>query len=1152
MKSNLSIKPHQKTVLQKSLSLRHSPSHSQSSETVRHALYYNYWGKAQHNIVARNDENKAVNFQDLVSAAASTSASSFCSSSYHLLVYHSLDVAAVGQVFLKQHPLVLGKLSGLTGWSQDDFLKWFIFFLALHDVGKFAESFQNLKPDAAQILEPHRDRFRQYKEKHDTLGWRLWHKYLKNRCSVVESQGNSLNIFKEEGDTPIDRAQISTAGWQQAAAGDEAIDFFINSVTGHHGQPPDATGSSRSLDDDFTAHDQQAALEFLNAAVHIFNLQDKKFPTPDAETDSPSYLEAAKIASWWLNGVAVLSDWLGSNTQYFPYETKIMPLHQYWPTAQQKAQKAVEQVGLLKQESAKNFNLSNIIKNAQASPLQKVCNEWPISQGVEDKFDAADGDTLYSEWPTGPVPHLFILEDVTGSGKTEAAILLAHKLMQANLGAGVFFALPTMATSNAMHQRVAKFYRHLFKPKASGAAPSFVLAHSKSKWMPFLNKMAPASAGTTASTATVSVATEPAASAGSALAGTVKMSASAPDKVSDQVLDFNYSSNEITASSHCNEWLSDNRKKSLLADVGVGTIDQALLSILPAKHQSLRLLGLMNKIIIVDEVHACDAYMNQLLCQLLEAQSRVGGSVILLSATLPHNQKQKLIQSYAKPYKDMSKMASSSSTSGTTASSASTSGATVLSDAASRASTSTTSTVKASSFTQARYPLITNFNAHGLTEQSVEAATTRKLNVQFLKQEDDVLTLIKTKAEQGACVCWIRNTIYDALDAYNKIKSYYPKTTSNKSNKQVVDLFHSRYALGDRLNIEQATLHNFGKTSTSKQRKGRVLIATQVVEQSLDLDFDVLISDLAPIDLLLQRAGRLQRHKRDRHGNPTTRRNAVSHDTCAGPSYDERPPACLYIYGPEFVHDVPANWYKHVLPKAAYVYPNHAQLWLTARALQNIKGQNIKGHNIKDQNTKSLRVPADMRDLIESVYSDEAQLDAPKGLQKSGAEAQGQDAAKGGHAQMLALDLQGGYKKSHTSWWDEGCTPTRLGTPTTTLYLARCEGEKLLPWYSAQHSGSTHLAAQWFMSAVSVPAYWAQQEGQYDEFSQATIETCRQTLPDKGKWSVLLPLVESEGRWLGQTLGAPDKNNKIKVQPFEYSSHKGLVHLSQCHSDAAG
>ena len=1146
MKSNLSIKPHQKTVLQKSLSLRHSPSHSQSSETVRHALYYNYWGKAQHNIVARNDENKAVNFQDLVSAAASTSVSSFCSPSYHLLVYHSLDVAAVGQVFLRQHPLVLGKLSGLTGLAHDEFVKLFSFFLALHDVGKFAESFQNLNPDAAQTLDPHRDRRRQYKEKHDTLGWRLWHECLKDGCSVCPV--TSPRAFQDEVDTPIDaRAQqaMQAAQWQQAVEGDTAVDVFINVVTGHHGKPPD-TNSGRSLDNDFSPDDQKAALMFLNDLVPLFELQDQKFPSLEAEQ--------VKLASWWLNGVAVLSDWLGSNTQYFPYDTQVKPLSQYWLQAQQNAHRAVDDVGIIKQKPATQFKLTNIIKGAQPNPLQKACIDWPIGSNLELNLRSDESTLVYNKNPISPAPELFILEDVTGSGKTEAAILLAHKLMQANLGAGVFFALPTMATSNAMHQRVAKFYRHLFKPKASGAAPSFVLAHSKSKWMPFLNKMAPASAGTTASTATVSVATEPAASAGSALAGTVKMSASAPDKVSDQVLDFNYSSNEITASSHCNEWLSDNRKKSLLADVGVGTIDQALLSILPAKHQSLRLLGLMNKIIIVDEVHACDAYMNQLLCQLLEAQSRVGGSVILLSATLPHNQKQKLIQSYAKPYKDMSKMASSSSTSGTTASSASTSGATVLSDAASRASTSTTSTVKASSFTQARYPLITNFNAHGLTEQSVEAATTRKLNVQFLKQEDDVLTLIKTKAEQGACVCWIRNTIYDALDAYNKIKSYYPKTTSNKSNKQVVDLFHSRYALGDRLNIEQATLHNFGKTSTSKQRKGRVLIATQVVEQSLDLDFDVLISDLAPIDLLLQRAGRLQRHKRDRHGNPTTRRNAVSHDTCAGPSYDERPPACLYIYGPEFVHDVPANWYKHVLPKAAYVYPNHAQLWLTARALQNIKGQNIKGHNIKDQNTKSLCVPADMRDLIESVYSDAAQLDVPKGLQKSGAEAEGQAVAKSAQAQIQALEFKWGYQKKGIPWWDEGRTLTRLGADSKTVYLVRWRQGQLVPWVEFNSTTSSPLesAAQWFMSAVSVPAHWAQQEGQYDEFSQATIETCRQTLPDKGKWSVLLPLVESEGRWLGQTLGAPDKNNKIKVQPFEYSSHKGLVHLSQCHSDAAG
>ena len=103
----------------------------------------------------------------------------------------------------------------------------------------------------------------------------------------------------------------------------------------------------------------------------------------------------------------------------------------------------------------------------------------------------------------------------------------------------------------------------------------------------------------------------------------------------------------LEAGAHCNAWLADNRKKAMLTDVGVGTVDQALLAILPARHQSLRMLGLINKILLIDEVHACDAYMHELLCALIRAHAATGSSVILLSATLPQRQRQAFLNAYA-------------------------------------------------------------------------------------------------------------------------------------------------------------------------------------------------------------------------------------------------------------------------------------------------------------------------------------------------------------------------------------------------------------------------------------------------------------------------------------------------------------------------
>src|SRR5690606_25025277 len=171
----------------------------------------------------------------------------------------------------------------------------------------------------------------------------------------------------------------------------------------------------------------------------------------------------------------------------------------------------------------------------------------------------------------GKVPQLFILEDVTGAGKTEAAMVLVHRLMASGLASGLYVGLPTMATANAMYKRMSESYRRLY---AEQELPSLVLAHGASK----LSK---------------------------AFSDSVALSTQTDDK--------NYENNELSASAYCNQWLADSRKKALLADVGVGTIDQALLGVLPARHQSLRLFGLTNKVLLVDEVHAFDPYMRSLL-----------------------------------------------------------------------------------------------------------------------------------------------------------------------------------------------------------------------------------------------------------------------------------------------------------------------------------------------------------------------------------------------------------------------------------------------------------------------------------------------------------------------------------------------------------
>ena len=158
----------------------------------------------------------------------------------------------------------------------------------------------------------------------------------------------------------------------------------------------------------------------------------------------------------------------------------------------------------------------------------------------------------------------------------------------------------------------------------------------------------------------------------------------------------------------------------------------------------------------------------------------------------------------------------------------------------------------------------------------------RTVNIQRLNSEDEVIAQIRLAVAAGQCVCWIRNTVKAARQSYQDLLD-----AGIDSNR--LSLFHSRFAMIDRQEIENRTLQYFGDDSTPEHRKGQVLIATQVVEQSLDLDFDVMITDLAPIDLIIQRAGRLMRHIRDAQGNRISQEGAK----------DLRGTPMLYLFSPD-------------------------------------------------------------------------------------------------------------------------------------------------------------------------------------------------------------------------------------------------------------
>ena len=902
--------------------------------------FYSYWGKARS---PTTDSNP-----------------------YHLLPYHCLDVAAVGYVLLTQKHAYTKTLTQLLGIDEKLLIQWFTFLLALHDLGKFTESFQNLKPELLGKLQQ-RTSSMVYLERHDTLGWIVWEKHVKH-------------LLKQKS--------FITAPNPRMGPSELAIDVWMAAMVGHHGRPPKPNllhAHHYYLNE---SQDFAAISAFVEALMPLFFPQPTVFPTLNKNR--------LKQASWWLSGLAVLSDWLGSNTDYFPYQTQVVPLDQYWQQALANAERAVNATELFNSYASSDLGLAKLLQlptqmAVDATPLQALAQQWSIEAS----------------------PHLFILEDVTGAGKTEAAILLAHALMQAEQANSFYFALPTMATANSMYMRMKDVYRQLFSQDSN---PSLVLAHGASDMVKdFRESVLPV-----------------------------------PDSES------NYGDNTAPAGAHCNAWLADNRKKALLADVGIGTIDQALLAILPSRHQSLRLLGLTNKVLIVDEIHAVDAYQQELLQTLLKAHASVGGSAILLSATLPQHQRQALVTAFAEgcgwiePTLEKIDLAS--------------------------------------------YPLLTALSQKGLQELKVDTRDTVKREVEtiFISEFSAVEQVLSRAVSQEQCVCWIRNTVKDAIEAFQQLQLQHPEWQ--------VDLFHARFALGDRLTTEKRVVERFDKNSAATQRKGQILICSPVLQESLDVDLDVMVSDLAPIDILIQRAGRLRRHQRDKQGNRIS-------------EADQRGQAVLHIYSPNLTVSPTHQWYASFFPNAQKVYDHHGQLWLTAQLLAK-QGK--------------FKMPEDARTLIEGVYGLEAQDQIPDALLHRSTEAEGSDRADASLARLNQLNLAAGYHDGVANrWWDESNTPTRIGEPTTQLYLAKWQDGKLHAWCEdKQHA--------WALSTVSMRSFWVSSELLPTDIPSELIAQCKEGLPAKGQWGVLVVLQSvSEQEWRGQALRKVKEQDQVVTLVYD-------------------
>jgi CRISPR-associated endonuclease/helicase Cas3 len=400
--------------------------------------------------------------------------------------------------------------------------------------------------------------------------------------------------------------------------------------------------------------------------------------------------------------------------------------------------------------------------------------------------------------------------------------------------------------------------------------------------------------------------------------------------------------------------------------------------------------------------------------------ARQGGSAILLSATLPQAMKEKLVDSYAMGL-------------GRTA----------------------------PALVEQSYPLVTQFPSPKAAHEfplATRAAVARQVRVERLGDEGAVWRVIERGLAAGQAVCWIRNTVDAARE------SYAHATTLPVTNAERIHLFHSRFAMVDRQRVEADILRWFGKDSAPEDRHSRLLISTQVVEQSLDLDFDLMITDLAPVDLIIQRAGRLHRHQRGDRGAPV-----------------------LYLHTPDPFGEIDERWLASQRGTEA-VYRDPGMLWRSAAiVLQN----------------GGFRMPDDARHLIESVYNPDTELATPESLFQASLRAEGEQRASSSMAGFNQLDLSKGYsaQSNQQGWAEDVNVPTRLSDETCSVVLVLPDekgGWK--PYAQAQKYG-------WDLSALSLRAkLWHRAEQQIPTDIAGQLEAFRETQPAL-KWHKLFPLV---------------------------------------------
>ncbi len=406
--------------------------------------------------------------------------------------------------------------------------------------------------------------------------------------------------------------------------------------------------------------------------------------------------------------------------------------------------------------------------------FSSVFPEIPAPRPLQAVIDRFTDDDLRD-------PLLVVIEAPTGEGKTEAALALARRIAALTGADESFFALPTMATGNQMFTRLTALYDRLYQD--DGAVR---LTHSQAL----------------------------------VVEEELRRAALATDY--DQ-----FDADGASAPSAI-QWFAGS-KKAMLAPFGVGTVDQIELAGLKVRHYMLRLFGLAGKVVIIDEIHAYDAYMSTILEHTLSWLASLGSTVILLSATLPAARHQALARAYLTGLGDQQPLE-------------------IPADVP--------------------YPAVSCYRQGRSQRQTCAVFRGDQhftLRIREQRSASDEARYLLDMVRDGGAVARLCNRVDDAQAIYRELRAQLPP------DQRV--LLHARFPLEQRQRREQHIEDMVGKRTSRNPQDALIIVGTQVLEQSLDYDVDVMISDFAPIDLLLQRAGRLHRHDRagkrpERHAHP--------------------------------------------------------------------------------------------------------------------------------------------------------------------------------------------------------------------------------------------------------------------------------------------